>query len=107
MKKTILWKWFGGAVNALTTAVVAFALSCSALAEEYNDGTYTWTYQISNGKAEIYKSATEAAVDPKPEDWLEIPSELDGYPVTRIGEGASLAIRSSSSGFLHFSKRTP
>ena len=88
MKKTILWKWFGGAVNALTTAVVAFALSCSALAEEYNDGTYTWTYQISNGKAEIYKSATEAAVDPKPEDWLEIPSELDGYPVTRIGEGA-------------------
>ena len=87
MKRTILGNWFEGALKAFVAAF-AVALSCSALAEEYNDGTYTWTYQISNGKAEIYKSATEAAVDPKPEDWLEIPSELDGYPVTRIGEGA-------------------
>ena len=80
----------GGAMKAFAVAAV-IALAFSAQAETWNDGTYTWTYRLVNDTVEIYKSDTEAAIDPKPtssSDAVTIPSEINGRPVTRIGNGA-------------------
>ena len=70
----------------IATAVV-FVLGCLApllsLADTYNDGTYTWTYTVADGKAEIGRG-----ISPKPTGALEIPATLGGRPVTSIGERA-------------------
>ena len=42
----------------------------------------TWSYQVSNGKAEIYGISSSASGK------LTIPEKLDGYPVTSIGISA-------------------
>ena len=52
-------------------------------------GDYTYMYSVLNGQAEIGSSNTwEAAVSPKPTGAVVIPSTLDGYPVTAIGQYA-------------------
>ena len=65
-------------------------------------GNVTWYYRVINGEAEIYRNGY-AAIPPattqtytynkltfewEPDGQLKIPSSLDGYPVTRIGDYA-------------------
>ena len=48
----------------------------------------TWTYQVSNGEAEIYSSSSAAAIPTSTSGVITIPSSLGGYPVTSIGSRA-------------------
>ena len=47
-----------------------------------------WTYQVSNGKAEIYNATFSAAIPTSTQGAITIPSTLDGYTVTSIGFSA-------------------
>ena len=47
----------------------------------------TWTYTVTNGVATIYNNGT-AAIATSTRGQVRIPSVLDGYPVTSIGEHA-------------------
>ncbi len=76
---------------AVCGAVLA-ALSLHAETETVGD--YTWTYHINGDTAEIYNSYYNAAISPKPNGAVTIPSTLGGKPVTSIG---SSAFRSCSS----------
>ena len=76
----------------LATVVVLAASFLPAIgqAETYNDGTYTWSYFISDGKAIIKVGDASSyiwqrAIDPEPIGEVTIPSTLGGYPVTEIG----------------------
>lgn len=60
----------------------------------------TWSYRLVNGEAELYVEEGEggwAIIDPAPGISIDIPSELDGHPVTRIGEYAFFGCRSLQS----------
>ena len=67
----------------LCAAAVGFA----AHAETWTTNNVTYTYTVSNGKAEIYNEGS-VAISPEPTGDLTIPSALGGYPVTGIGAGA-------------------
>ncbi|MEI7901010.1 MAG: leucine-rich repeat domain-containing protein [bacterium] len=94
-----------------TTAIGAFVLACLLIAgvryykgrklfmlaallsagplfgEVATTNGYTFIYRVAGNMAEIFNDAT-CAVMPQPEGALSIPSTLDGYPVTAIGDGA-------------------
>ena len=65
---------------ALTAATQLFA------ATETIDGI-TWTYKVSDGKAEIYNNGS-AAIPTSTTGAISIPPSLGGYPVTSIGSSA-------------------
>ncbi|MBR6802846.1 MAG: leucine-rich repeat protein [Kiritimatiellae bacterium] len=48
----------------------------------------TWTYQVSNGKAQIYKNASSPAIPSNTSGAITIPDKLGGYSVTSIGRSA-------------------
>jgi len=66
--------------------IVLAALSLTAETETVGD--YTWTYHINGDTAEIYNSDYNAAISPKPNGAVTIPSTLGGKPVTSIGSSA-------------------
>ncbi len=79
----------GGAVKALAAAAMALALSCTAWALEWNDGTYTWSYVVNgDGTVRLFKSDTESAISPDPAGVLEVPSKIDGKTLKEIGSSA-------------------
>ena len=59
-------------------STVAFA------ATEVVDGI-EWTYQVSNGEAQIYKGSQSSAIPKSTSGTITIPSILGGCPVTSIG----------------------
>ncbi len=63
---------------------------CAAqlMAETETVDGYTWTYRINGDTAEIYSGYWHAAISPKPDGAVAIPSTLGGKPVTTIGEWA-------------------
>ena len=65
--------------------VVLAALSLFAETETVGD--YTWTYRINGETAEIYNNYN-AAISPKPNGAVTIPSTLGGKTVTSIGSEA-------------------
>ncbi len=69
-------------------AVVCFA-AVSLFADTETVNGITWTYHISDSKAEIYNSGS-AAIPTSTTGAITIPSTLGGYPVASIGEGALL-----------------
>ena len=77
-----LFKKFG---VSLVLLVAAF---CAQAATETVNGI-TWTYTVSNGKAEIYSGRRETpAIPSSTKGAITIPSTLGGYPVTSIGSSA-------------------
>ena len=79
----------GGAVKALAAAAMALALSCTAWALEWNDGTYTWSYEEnSDGSVSLFKSLAAAAISPKPTGAFEIPSKINGKTLKEISTSA-------------------
>lgn len=64
-------------------------LPLMAAADTWTDEStgYTWYYKVSDGKAEIRNSYL-CAVLPEPSGSLEIPSQINGYPVVSIGDEA-------------------
>ena len=62
-------------------STVAFA------ATEVVDGI-EWTYQVSNGKAQIYKGVWSSAIPSSTSGTITIPSTFGDYPVTSIGDYA-------------------
>ncbi|MCQ2388437.1 MAG: protein kinase [Kiritimatiellae bacterium] len=54
---------------------------------EMPDGR-TWFYCVRDGLATLVNGFGDSAVSPAPDGELEVPAELDGYPVVRIGERA-------------------
>ena len=75
------------ACAALAAAFAALPLFADTWTDP--DTGYTWTYQINDDDtAEIYNGNYQAAVSPAPTGHLEIPAELGGMPVTRIGDSA-------------------
>ena len=90
MKKTIPWKWFGGAVKALAAAAMALALSCTAWAETWTDGEtgYTWSYQLVGDKAVVMGDGYSAAVTPAPAGFLAVPAKIGGVSLGEIGANA-------------------
>lgn len=66
---------------------IAFALPALAATETVNG--ISWTYTISNGKAELGSGASYTpAIPASTRGTITIPSSLGGYPVTSIGPGA-------------------
>ncbi|MBO7720982.1 MAG: leucine-rich repeat protein [Kiritimatiellae bacterium] len=69
--------------------MMTFGLASCVLAETETVGSYTWSYRIVGGKAEIYKDDGSGdgttAVSPKPTGAVTIPSTLGGKTVTSIG----------------------
>lgn len=61
----------------IATVIMMCIISVVALAETYGDLTYT----VSNGEVKITGCSTSATT-------VEIPSEIDGYPVTSICNSA-------------------
>ena len=47
-----------------------------------------WTYQVSNGEAQLYNDGWSPAISSSTRGAITIPSSLDGYPVTSIGWAA-------------------
>ena len=79
-------RWFA-ACAALAAAFAAQPLFADTWTDP--DTGYTWTYKIKgDDTAEIYKGNYQAAVSPAPTGHLEIPAELGGKPVARIGDYA-------------------
>lgn len=73
-------------VSLLLCMVLVFAMLPSTVAFgtiEYTEGIYTYT--VENGKATIISNGARPLNTPKQ---LVIPSELGGYPVVAIGNGA-------------------
>ena len=70
--------------------VAAVAAAFGAWADTWTDPdtSYTWTYRINGGTAEIYKDSSSPAISPSPSGAVTIPSTLGGRPVTSIGNGA-------------------
>ena len=73
----------------LGLSLVLFAAAfCAQAATETVNGI-TWTYTVSNGKAEIYSgSYWTPAIPSSTTGAITIPSTLGGYPVTSIGDCA-------------------
>ena len=71
----------------LMMMAVAAAASFGAWAETETVGGYTWTYRINGDTAEIYNYGS-AAISPKPNGAVTIPSTLGGKTVTSIGSYA-------------------
>ena len=67
---------------------VAFAAAMPLMADTETVGGYTWMYRINGDTAEIYNNGVSAAISPKPDGSVTIPSTLGGKPVTSIGETA-------------------
>ena len=72
--------------------VAVMALTAfTAFADTWTDPEtgITWTYTVSSGKASVESgSRTSPAVSTTTTGALTIPSTINGYPVTRIGDGA-------------------
>ena len=67
------------------TALAAAFAAASAVAETTTTNGVTWSFTVTDGKAEIYKGNSAAAISTGTIGTLDIPSVLDGYPVTSIG----------------------
>ena len=67
--------------NYLMICCVTMA-ACGAYADSVSTNGYTWTYSVSGGSATINKASPLLTGD------VEIPSELDGYPVVGIATNA-------------------
>ena len=91
-------RMFAGLVFTVT---LGFASCASvAMADTASANGYTWSYRVNNdGTAEIFQdggngfgttaiSPVPRASDMNPEVLVRVPETLDGYRVTRIGEGA-------------------
>lgn len=72
-----------GKVLGLLVGLLVLFMAVGAAEEERTDATGQWTYVLEDGGA-IIMGHTADELDGK----LAIPDELDGYPVTAIGEGA-------------------
>ena len=73
------------------TLLMMYGIALAALplaAETEIVGDYTWTYRINGDTAEIYNNHLNAAISPKPNGAVTIPTALGGKPVTSIGDGA-------------------
>ena len=71
-------------IMTVTSIIIPFL--CLAKTETVNG--ISWTYTVTNGKASI-GNGTSSAVSPYLESsTITVPSELGGYPVTRIGANA-------------------
>ncbi len=69
----------------MTAFAVAASAAASLFAETATTNGVTWTFTVVDGQAEIYKGDSVAAISTATVGALNIPSVLDGYPVTRIG----------------------
>ena len=96
-------QWLGNRLNPrkekhmkhavkLMAAFAAFVFAFAAEAATQKVGNYTWTYEVTDGKATICRRNSNnqpvVAVSPNPTGDVTIPSTLGGYPVTRIGSYA-------------------
>jgi len=72
-------------IRSIFAAVAVAAFGASADTETV--GGYTWSYHIVGDTAEIYYGYS-AAISPKPDGAVTIPSTLGGKPVTSIGDSA-------------------
>ena len=79
-----------GEMNVLLPRLWLLSIPLAALplcAETTEANGYTWAYRIADDTAEIC-NGYDAAVSPSPTGAVSIPSTLDGYPVTSIGDWA-------------------
>ena len=77
----------------LLSCVLGFYLSA---ATETIDGI-EWTYQVSNGEAQIYKGKNSSAIASATSGPITIPSTLGGYSVTSLGDYAFFGCSSLTS----------
>lgn len=87
-----------GVMYLLLAAICSLSMRASAdmEIEHVEVNGVTWAYRVSNGGAEVCCDFAYdfdsyllfVAIDPLPVGKLAIPSTLDGYPVTSIGDGA-------------------
>ena len=75
MKRIVLLCWFA---LGITTFLVAATATVNGI---------TWTYQVSNGEAQIFND-WNTAIPTSTSGAITIPSTLGGYPVTSIGDSA-------------------
>ena len=86
MKQTVRIR--RGTIKMLV-ALAAFAFAGVAGAVEWNDGTYTWSYEEnSDGSVSLFKSLAAAAISPKPTGAFEIPSKINGKTLKEISTSA-------------------
>ena len=71
----------------MVMSVALLALGASAATEDV-DGV-TWSYEVSNGEASVYKGGSMTpAISASTAGAIAIPATLGGYPVTSIGSDA-------------------
>ena len=75
-------------MKKMIMAIGCILCAAQLMAETETVGDYTWTYRINGGTAEICSGNGYAAISPKPDGAVVIPSTLGGKPVTTIGEWA-------------------
>ena len=73
---------FNGKMMVIFALILALFMAVGVAEEEITDASGQWKYLLEDGGATITGYVEEPTGD------LEIPSELDGYPVTGIGDGA-------------------
>jgi len=72
-------------MKKLMVALLSAIVACGAWADTETVNGYTWTYEITDGKASIYGTSSAPCISPAPTGAVTIPASLGGKPVTKIG----------------------